>query len=270
MTESPKEESKKQHDKANKKDNRNEEPEIQSASVTDISNEPPEVIKESDQERDEAPESSDPKDDLPSYEELNLEIVDLKDQLLRTVAESENVRRRTGREKADSLKYAITNFARSVLSVADNLSRALESVTSEARATSEDLENLCVGIEMTWKELDNVYEKFEITPIDALGKKFDHNLHQAMFEIDDPDQPAGVVVQQIQKGYMIHDRLLRPAMVGVSKGGLPLENEDESQGVDLEKLPKDTAAKETSSAYAKQAEATKQDNDTIPKVDKKL
>ena len=146
----------------------------------------------------------------------------------------------------------------------------MESVTPEARATSEDLENLCVGIEMTWKELDNVYEKFEITPIDALGKKFDHNLHQAMFEIDDPDQPAGVVVQQIQKGYMIHDRLLRPAMVGVSKGGLPLENEDESQEMDGEILPKDSAAKETSSAYEKQAEATKQDSDTNPKVDKKL
>ena len=270
MTESPKDNSKKQQDKANKNDIKNEEPEIEAANVTDISDESQEIIKESDQERDKTPETSDPKDNPPSYEELALEIVDLKDQLLRTVAESENVRRRTGREKADSLKYAITNFARSVLSVADNLSRALESVTPEARATSEDLENLCVGIEMTWKELDNVYEKFEITPIDALGNRFDHNLHQAMFEIDDPHQPAGVVVQQIQKGYMIHDRLLRPAMVGVSKGGLPSENGDEGQEEDLEKLPKDTAAKETSSAYAKQAEATKQDKDTSPKVDKKL
>ena len=270
MTESPKEKSKKQQDKANKKDIKNEEPEIEAANVTDIGDESPEVINESEQGFDETPESGDPKDDPPSYEELTLEIVDLKDQLLRTVAESENVRRRTGREKADSLKYAITNFARSVLSVADNLSRALESVTPEARTTSEDLENLCVGIEMTWKELDNVYEKFEITPIDALGKKFDHNLHQAMFEVDDPDQPAGVVVQQIQKGYMIHDRLLRPAMVGVSKGGPPLENEDEGQRVDLEIEPKDAAAKETSSAYAKQAEATNQDSDTNPKVDKKL
>ena len=149
MTDSPKEEPKKQHNKANNNNNGNDEPEIEAAGATDISNESPEIITESDQERDKTPESSDPKDDLPSYEELTLEIVDLKDQLLRTVAESENVRRRTGREKADSLKYAITNFARSVLSVADNLSRALESVTPEARATSEDLENLCVGIEMT-------------------------------------------------------------------------------------------------------------------------
>ena len=270
MTESPKEESKKQHDKANKNNNGNEGPESEAASVTDISDENPEIIKEDDQESDEIPESSDPKDDPPSYEELTLEIVDLKDQLLRTVAESENVRRRTGREKADSLKYAITNFARSVLSVADNLSRALESVTAEARATSEDLENLCVGIEMTWKELDNVYEKFEITPIDALGKKFDHNLHQAMFEIDDPDQPAGVVVQQIQKGYMIHDRLLRPAMVGVSKGGPPLEFAAENEEANLENAPLDAAAKETSSAYAKQAEATNQEKEPSSKVDKKL
>ena len=207
---------------------------------------------------------------LLTYEELSMEVIELKDQLLRTVAESEHVRRRMEREKVDSSKYAITNFARSILSVADNLNRALESVTPEARATSEELDNLVLGIEMTGKEFDNVYEKFEIRPIDALGKKFDHNLHQAMFELDDPNQPAGIVLQQIQKGYTILDRLLRPAMVGVSKGGPALEDKAKNEDVELETLPPENAAKETSSAYAKQADATKTDKKTSLKLDKEL
>ena len=148
---------------------------------------------------------------LPGDNELNCE------QLENSIAESENVRRRTEREKADSSRYAITNFARSILSVADNLNRALESVSEEACEGSEELKNLYIGIEMTGKEIDNVYEQFGIKAIEALGKKFDHNFHQAMFEVEDLEQPAGVVVQQVQKGYVIHERLLRPAMVGVAK-----------------------------------------------------
>ena len=143
--------------------------------------------KSSELENDTSEESSSG-NDLLSYEELSLKVDELKDQLLRTVAESENLRRRMEREKADSSKYAVTNFARSILSVADNLNRALDSVTDDARSTNEELDNLVMGIEMTSKELDNIYEKFEIKPIDALGKKFDHNLHQAMFEIDDQEQ----------------------------------------------------------------------------------
>mgnify|MGYP001274620412 CR=1 FL=1 len=227
--------------------------------------------KSSELENDTSEESSSG-NDLLSYEELSLKVDELKDQLLRTVAESENLRRRMEREKADSSKYAVTNFARSILSVADNLNRALDSVTDDARSTNEELDNLVMGIEMTSKELDNIYEKFEIKPIDALGKKFDHNLHQAMFEIDDQERPAGIVVQQVQKGYTIVDRLLRPAMVGVSKGGPDIEVEADVEKVDLESetLSQDTGAKETSSAYAKQAEATKQKKTKSPKLDKKL
>ena len=234
--------------------------------------EEPEIKEEVSELENYVPEEGSSDTDLLSNEELSLKVDELKDQLLRTVAESENVRRRMEREKADSSKYAVTNFARSILSVADNLNRALESVTVDARSTNEELDNLVMGIEMTSKELDNIYEKFEIKPIDALGKKFDHNLHQAMFEIDDSEKPAGIVVQQVQKGYTIVDRLLRPAMVGVSKGGPNIEVESDVENADpgSETLSQDTAAKDTSSAYAKQAEATKQKEGKNPKLDKKL
>ena len=218
------------------------------------------------------PSEPDPEDDkLPTYEELQTEVLELKDQLLRSIAESENVRRRTEREKADSSRYAITNFARSILSVADNLNRALESVSEEACEGSEELKNLYIGIEMTGKEIDNVYEQFGIKAIEALGKKFDHNFHQAMFEVEDLEQPAGVVVQQVQKGYVIHERLLRPAMVAVSKGGPNIEETIGDGKNSTEEQSHDKAPKETSSAYAKQADATNQvADDTSPQIDKEL
>ena len=164
---------------------------------------------------DEAPE----KDAPPTYEELLSDVASLKDQLLRALAETENVRRRAERDKADLSKYAVANFAREVLGVADNLRRAVEAVDRDTVEGNGDLKNLYVGIEMTQKALEASYEQFGIRPIDAMGKKFDHNFHQAMFEVEDPGQPEGVVVREIQTGYMIHDRLLRPAMVGVSKSG---------------------------------------------------
>ena len=193
----------------------------------------------------------------------------MKDQLLRTMAEAENVRRRTEREKADASKYAVTNFARAVLSVADNLNRALESVSQEARDANEDLNNLFVGIEMTENELETVYQQFGIKTIEAIGKKFDHNYHQAMFEVEDPDQPAGLVIQQVQKGYMIQDRLLRAAMVGVSKGGPKIEDALAAEPP-LSDLAGDNPVK-TSSAYEKQSDAADQEaGDTGPQVDKEL
>ncbi len=152
-------------------------------------------------------------------ETLRAEIAVLKDQVLRGLAEVENVRRRFEREKQDNSKYAIANFAKSVLPVADNLERALASVSLEARAKDTGLENLCVGLELTHNELKAANEKFGIKPIEALGKRLDPNLHQAMFEVEDASVPVGTVVQVIQPGYVIHDRLLRPAMVGVAKGG---------------------------------------------------
>ncbi len=184
----------------------------------------------------EAPESDAPGSDVhesdapPTYEELLSDVASLKDQLLRALAETENVRRRAERDKADLSKYAVANFAREVLGVADNLRRAVDAVDEDRMEGDEDLKNLHVGIEMTQKALEASCERFGIRPIEAMGEKFDHNFHQAMFEVEDPDQPEGVVVQEIQTGYMIHDRLLRPSMVGVSKGGPKPEAEPEAAG----------------------------------------
>jgi molecular chaperone GrpE len=152
-------------------------------------------------------------------DELRAEIAQLKDQVLRSLAEVENVRRRVEREKQDMAKYAVANFAKAILPVADNLERALASVTPEARAQDPALENLCVGLELTYNELKAANEKFGVKQIEAMGKRLDPNLHQAVFEVEDPSVPAGTVVQVMQPGYTIHDRLLRPAMVGVAKGG---------------------------------------------------
>ena len=222
---------------------------------------PPELESESE------PETVD--NQPPTYEELQSEVAALKDQLLRALAEAENIRRRTKREKDDMSKYAITNFARQIVSVADNLMRAIDSVSEEARTANDEFNNLYVGIEMTGRELTTSFEQFGIKEIDATGKKFDHNLHQAMFEIDDPSQPAGLVVQEVQRGYTIHDRLLRPAMVGVSKGGPKLE----SNGVEKESVepPVEKAASNTSAAYEKQSEAADQEAESGDgQVDKKL
>ncbi len=197
-----------------------------------------------------------------TYEDLQKEAASLKDQLMRSLAEAENLRRRMEREKKDISKYAIANFAREVLGVADNLNRAIGAVDENARTDNEDLHNLLVGIEMTERSLANACEQVGVKPIEALGKRFDHNFHQAMFEVEDPSQPAGLVVQEMQKGYMIHDRLLRPAMVGVSKGGPKLEEVPAEEATD-------PAAAESSggdtSAYEKASDAA-----GGPKVDKEL
>ncbi len=232
----------------------------------------PELADGDDIEMDDEPSSEDALETL-SYEELAQRLAETKDQLLRTVAESENVRRRTEKEKADASKFAITNFARSFLSVADNLNRALESITEGAREKNKDLENLFIGIEMTEKELEAVYEQFNVKAIDALGKPFDHNFHQAMFEVEDEKVPTGTIVEQVQKGYTIHDRLLRPAMVGVSKGGTdkdadPIEKElPDNKNKEKEK----NGRKETSaSAYSQGSNKTDAGENPSPKIDKKL
>ena len=147
------------------------------------------------------------------------EVAELKDQLLRALAEVENVRRRGQKERDDASKYAIANFAREIVTVVDNLRRAIETVPAEALETDENLKNLLTGVELTERTLLAALERFGIKRIDPLGEKFDHNLHQAMMQVDDPSKPAGTVVQVMQSGYVLHDRLLRPAMVAVSKGG---------------------------------------------------
>ncbi len=151
--------------------------------------------------------------------DLEAEVAEIKDQLLRAMAETENVRRRGQRERDDTAKYAAANFARDLLAVADNLARALESVPPDARKENESLETLVTGIELTQRELEAAFERQGIKRIEPLGEPFDHNFHQAMFEIEDSDKPAGTVVQLMQAGYVMRDRLLRPAMVGIAKGG---------------------------------------------------
>jgi molecular chaperone GrpE len=141
----------------------------------------------------------------------------LKDQLLRTMAELENYRKRAEREREDMAKFAITGFARDLLTVSDNLRRALESVPIDHEKPEELLKTLVEGVEITEKELLTAFKKHGIEKIEPLGKPFDHHLHQAMFEQEVPDQPAGTVVHVLQSGYSLNGRLLRPALVGVAK-----------------------------------------------------
>ena len=157
---------------------------------------------------------------------LEAEIVALEDQVLRAMAETENVRRRAARDREDAGKYAITGFARDLLSGVDNLRRALDSLTDELRGDA-GLTSLISGIEMTERELIAAFERHGIRRIDPLGEKFDHNFHQAMFEVADSDQPAGTVAAVMQAGYVIADRLLRPALVGVAKGDKAAEDSDD-------------------------------------------
>ncbi len=151
---------------------------------------------------------------------LTAERDELKDRMLRTLAEMENLRRRTEREVADARTYAVTNFARDMLNVADNVRRALESVPADQRDAAEgSFKGLIDGIELTERDLVKNLERHGVKPVEPQGQKFDPNRHQAMFEVPNPDVPAGTVVQVVQTGYVIGDRVLRPALVGVAKGG---------------------------------------------------
>jgi molecular chaperone GrpE len=150
---------------------------------------------------------------------LEKEVAELKDKLLRALAEAENIRRRGEREREDTAKYAMSSFARDMLPVADNLGRALAALGPEVRGKDPSLDSLIAGIELTDRELTAVFERHGMRRIDPLGEKFDHNFHQAMMEVEDPTKPSGTVVQVLQAGYVLRDRLLRPAMVAVAKGG---------------------------------------------------
>ncbi|HEX3708940.1 MAG TPA: nucleotide exchange factor GrpE [Pseudolabrys sp.] len=145
---------------------------------------------------------------------------EFKDKLLRTLAEMENLRKRTEREVADARQYAIANFSRDVLAVADNMHRALEAIDSELRDSADTkMKSLVEGVELTERELMKVLERNGVKMFSPAGEKFDPNLHQAMYEIETPELPAGHVAQVIQAGYMLGERVLRPAMVAVSKSG---------------------------------------------------
>jgi molecular chaperone GrpE len=152
--------------------------------------------------------------------ELTREVAELKDRLLRALAEMENLRRRTEKQVADERVYGIASFAREVLGVADNMRRALDAVTPELRATADTgAKALIEGVELTERELLKVLERHGVEKLEPLGAKFDPNLHQAMYEVPDPSVPAGTVAQVVQAGYTIGERVLRPALVAVTKGG---------------------------------------------------
>lgn len=157
--------------------------------------------------------------DYEALVKLLKENEELKDRALRTVAEMENLRRRTAREIQDARAYAVANFARDMLSVSDNLSRALQAVSAEAKAADPSLAALVEGVEMTERSMLSTLERHGVKKLDPVGEKFDPHFHQAMFEVPNPEVPANTVVQVVQSGYSIGERMLRPAMVGVAKGG---------------------------------------------------
>ena len=150
--------------------------------------------------------------------DLEAQLAELKDQYLRSLAETENVRSRSQRHMEDIRKYSAADLATDLLSVADNLRRALESISQEEQADHPSLAKFVGGLEAIEKDLLRAFKAHHIVQLDPSGEAFDPNLHQAMMQVEDSDQPAGTVVQLMQVGYMLHDRLLRPAMVGVSKG----------------------------------------------------
>lgn len=161
-----------------------------------------------------------PQDETSIIEALASENAELKDRLLRAVAEMENLRKRTEREISDARTYAIANFARDMLTATDNLSRALMVVPTEAREGADAaMKSLIDGIEMTEREMQRLMQKNGVKPIIAEGQKFDPHKHQAMFEVPNTEVPEGTVVQVMQAGFAIGERVLRPAMVGVAKGG---------------------------------------------------
>jgi len=154
----------------------------------------------------------------------------LREEKIRLLAEMENLRKRSDKEKSEAIKYGSSNLARDILSPADNLERALNALPKENYP--ESIENLVEGLKMVLKEFTSILEKNGVKKIEALNKKFDHNYHQAIMEVEKEDVDEGIVIQEIQSGYMMHDRLLRPAMVGVSKKPSNEENEVNDHAVE--------------------------------------
>ena len=160
------------------------------------------------------------KETVKDFEEENLKLSEdvekLREEKLRILAEMENFRKRAEKEKKDTLKFGNMNFARDVLSVNDNLTRALDNLP-EDNNSSDSIKNLLKGLDLVQRELETMLNKHGVKKIDALNEKFNHNFHQAMLEIESDNHDENTIIQEIQLGYMIHDRLLRPSMVGVSK-----------------------------------------------------
>ena len=152
-------------------------------------------------------------------EKLNAENVELKDRVLRTLADMENLRRRTEKEVADAMSYGVTNIARDMIAFAVNLRRAIESVPAEAREAEANLKTLVEGLELTERDFISRLARHGVKKLEPQGQKFDPNMHEALFEIPDPSVPNGTVMQVVESGYSIGERCLRPAKVGVARGG---------------------------------------------------
>ena len=159
---------------------------------------------------------------------VETELAETKERLLRALAETENVRRRFQREREDTLKYAVTGFAKDLLSPVDNLRRALDSLP-ESQVKDARVKSLLEGVAATERELMGALERHGVRRIDPKGERFDHNFHQAIFEVDRADVPPGTVVEVLQPGYVLHDRLLRPAMVGVAKAASKAAEEEAAE-----------------------------------------
>lgn len=149
-------------------------------------------------------------------EKLNEEIQDLKDQRLRAAAELENLRKRAEKDQSDALKYGVSNFAKEIISIKDNIERAQSSISDDVRS-NDDVKSVVEGLDLIAQSAVSTFEKIGIKKIESLNEKFDHNLHQAMMEIENDQVEPGTIVQELIPGYKLHDRLLRPAMVGVAK-----------------------------------------------------
>ena len=168
-------------------------------------------------------ESDTPISDEDIILKLNEEISDLKDQRLRAIAELENFRKRAEKDQSDALKYGVTNFAKEIINIKDNIERAQSSISDEVR-TNEAVKSVVEGLDLIAQATVSTFAKIGIKKVESINQKFDHNLHQAMIEIEKDEIEPGTIVQEILPGYTLHDRLLRPAMVGVSKN--TQENQD--------------------------------------------
>ena len=168
-------------------------------------------------------ESDTPISDEDIILKLNEEILDLKDQRLRAIAELENFRKRAEKDQSDALKYGVTNFAKEIINIKDNIERAQSSISDEVK-TNDAVKSVVEGLDLIAQATVSTFEKIGIKKVESINQKFDHNLHQAMMEIEKDEMEPGTIVQEILPGYTLHDRLLRPAMVGVSKN--TQENQD--------------------------------------------
>ena len=176
-------------------------------------------------EQDMPPEDFEDFDEEPpenaELDALRAENEDLKNRLLRALAEADNIRKRSDKERGDTAKFAVTGFAKQMIGVSDNLNRALDSISEEDRAENEKLNSIYTGVDATAREMMRAFEAAGITKVKTEDEIFNPNFHEVMFEADMPDKPAGTIIQVLEPGYMIHERLLRPARVGIAKGGKP-------------------------------------------------